>query len=139
MRRYSELILLPTFEERYEYLRLDGHTCEDLDSNRLLRQMVYRTARWREVRDAVILRDNGCDLAVSDRVLGSRVTIHHLNPLTTSDVQSMSGAIFDLENLVCCSHNTHMAIHYGSFDLLVPTTVVRRSPYDTCPWRKPNE
>ncbi len=132
---YSELILLPTFEERFRYLQLNGVVGrETFGFDRYLNQVFYRSQRWKDVRDFVIVRDNGCDLGIEDRVIDRRIIIHHMNPLTFEDIESESAYLLNPEYLICVSHNTHNAIHYGDENLLVKAPV-ERSRNDTCPWR----
>lgn len=136
IRTYSELIQLATFEERYQYLRLQGTVGKDtFGFDRYLNQKFYRSAEWKRVRDQVIIRDNGCDLGMEDRLIHGRILIHHMNPITEKDIIRMSDALMNPEYLICVTHNTHNAIHYGDKDLLF-TGFVERRPYDTCPWKR---
>lgn len=136
LRRYSELIRLNTFKERYEYLRIAGVVGETtFGFDRYLNQLLYTSSKWKQLRQKIIIRDNGCDLAMPGYDLHSRIYIHHLNPLTMEDVEEVSERIFDPENLICVSHRTHNAIHYGDEGLL-PQEPVLRKPNDTCPWRQ---
>ena len=135
IRTYSELIQLPTYEERYRYLRLQGTVGKDtFGFDRYLNQKFYRSAEWKRVRDQVIIRDNGCDLGIEDRLIHGRILIHHMNPITEKDIIRMSDALMNPEFLICVTHNTHNAIHYGDEDLLF-TGFVERRPNDTCPWK----
>lgn len=132
---YSELILLPTFEERYEYLKLGGTIGEEtFGFDRYINQIFYRSKEWKEVRNLVIVRDNGCDLGISDREIYGRIYIHHMNPISLKDIESKSDILLNPEYLICVTHNTHNAIHYGDAGLLV-TAPIERTPNDTCPWR----
>lgn len=132
---YSELILLPTFEERYRYLRFAGVVGkETFGFERYLNQTFYLSKEWKRVRRIVITRDGGCDLGVPCREIFGKVIIHHLNPITPKDIRARSPWILDPEYLITTSHETHQAIHYGDEDLLAHTPVERR-PFDTCPWR----
>lgn len=136
MRTYSELVALPTFEERFRYLQLSGSVgAETFGFERYLNQRFYSSIEWKRVRDTVILRDNGCDLGVQDRIIGGKVIIHHMNPVTRDDILSQSDLILNPEYLICVSPTTHNAIHYGDEDLLIPSNVVERRPGDTCPWK----
>lgn len=136
LRTYTELVQLPTFEERYKYLRLNGTVGKDtFGFDRYLNQKFYRSAEWKRVRDQVIIRDNGCDLGVEDRLIYGRILIHHMNPITEKDILRMSDALMNPEYLICVTHNTHNAIHYGDKDLLF-TGFVKRRPNDTCPWKR---
>lgn len=132
---YRELITLPTFEERYRYLRIGGKVGnETFGFDRWLNQVLYKDPEWLRVRDKVILRDNGCDLAVKDRSIGGKIFVHHLNPITKADILQRNSCLFDLDNLICVSKNTHDAIHYGDESLLVTAPIQRRAN-DTCPWK----
>ena len=135
-RSYHELVRLKTFEERYEYLRLSGMVGQStFGSDRYLNQALYTSPEWKSFRNRIIIRDNGCDLGIEGRdVLGDRIIIHHINPLTVEDVENRSPVIFDPDNVVCVSHNTHQAIHYGDQSLLQKDPV-ERTPNDTCPWK----
>lgn len=135
-RRFSEVIAIPTFQERIEYLKLDGIVGADTFGwNRYLNQTLYRSSEWRKFRREVILRDNGCDLAHSDYpVSGRYIIIHHLNPITVEDIINRSPVIFDLENVICVSHQTHNIIHYGDTSQ-IPKGIIERTPNDMCPWK----
>lgn len=136
IRTYSELILLPTFEERFEYLRLDGRVGEDtFGFDRYLNQVFYRSYEWRQIRDYVIVRDNACDLAVEGCDIYGKVLIHHMNPITAKDIESRTDILLNPEYLICVTHNTHNAIHYGDENLIIKAPIERR-PNDTCPWKR---
>ena len=136
IRTYTDLIKLETFEERYEYLRLDGTVGSDtFGFDRYLNQIFYRSQRWKKVRDEVIIRDNGCDLGVEGYEINGRIIIHHMNPITIEDIQRDSDLLLDPEFLICTIHRTHNAIHYGDSSLLIKAPVERRKN-DTCPWRQ---
>lgn len=136
IRTYSELITLPTFEERYQYLRLNGRVGEEtFGFDRWLNQRFYKDPEWLRIRDEVIIRDNGCDLAIPGREIYSRILIHHMNPITKDDILQRSKYLLDPEYLICTIKNTHDAIHYGDENLLVKGPVERK-PNDTCPWRR---
>ena len=135
IRTYSELIAIPTFEERFEYLQLKGSVGKDtFGYDRYLNQVLYRSTEWKRLRNQIIIRDGGCDLACDGYDIYDKVLIHHLNPITVEDVLARSRKVFDPDNLVCVSHNTHNAIHYGDVDLLVTGPIIR-TKNDTCPWR----
>ena len=135
IRTYSELIRLPTFEERFRYLKLDGLVGKDtFGFDRYLNQEFYRSKEWKEVRDFVIVRDNGCDLGMDGYEIVGRIYIHHMNPITVNDIVHSSDFLLNPDYLICVSHNTHNAVHYGDEDLLVTAPVERRKN-DTCPWR----
>ena len=136
IRTYSELITLPTFEERYQYLRLNGRVGEEtFGFDRWINQKFYKDPEWLRIRDEVIIRDNGCDLAIPGREIYSRILIHHMNPITKDDILQRSKYLLDPEYLICTIKNTHDAIHYGDENLLVKDPVERK-PNDTCPWRR---
>lgn len=136
IKTYSELIAIPTFEERYEYLRLQGRVGEEtFGFDRWLNQVFYRTREWKTVRDKVIVRDCGCDLAMFDREIQGRILVHHMNPILTRDIVNRTEFLLNPEYLICTSKNTHDAIHYGDSELLI-TMPIERSRNDTCPWRR---
>lgn len=135
IRTYSELIRIPTFEERFRYLQLKGVVGKDtFGFDRYMNQVFYRSQRWKEVRDAIIIRDNGCDLGIPGREIYGKITIHHMNTIRLSDIENESAYLLNPEYLICVTHNTHNAIHYGDENLLVKLPVERRKN-DTCPWR----
>lgn len=143
IRTYSELITLPTFEDRYEYLRLDGQVGEEtFGFDRYLNQRFYRTdEEWLAVRSFVIVRDTGNNDFCQDlgmpygHDIRSRILVHHMNPITKEDILKRSKFLLDPEYLICTIDNTHRAIHYGDRSLLI-TMPNERTPHDTCPWRK---
>ena len=136
IRTYSELIQLPTFEERFDYLRLNGVVGKDtFGFDRYLNQQFYRSSEWKRIRDQVILRDNGCDLGVEGYEIRGRILIHHINPISVADIHTMSDLLMNPEYLICISHRTHNAIHYGD-DSLIITAPIERTQNDTCPWRR---
>ena len=137
IKTYSELCKFQTFEDRFQYLRLDGVVGkETFGFDRYLNQMFYqRDPRWKRVRDYVIIRDNGCDLGVEGYEIHGRILVHHMNPVTIDDLLRDSEYLLDPEFLISTIHNTHNAIHYGDENLLV-LPPVERSPNDTCPWRR---
>lgn len=136
IKSYSEMIRLNTFLERFEYLKLKGKVGDEtFGYSRYLNQHFYHTREWKNVRDQVIIRDNGCDLAIFDREIRDRILIHHINPITEEDILDRNPLVFDLDNLVCVSKLTHDAIHYGDSNLLPSDTIVIRTKNDTCPWR----
>lgn len=135
IRTYSELVRLPTFEERYQYLRLSGVVGKDtFGFDRYLNQNFYRSAAWKRVRDQVIIRDNGCDLGIEDRIIHGKILIHHMNPITDKDILDLTEILLNPEYLICVTHATHNAIHYGDEDKLVKMPKARFAN-DTCPWK----
>lgn len=135
IRTYSELITLPTFEERFRYLKLGGKVGEDtFGFDRYLNQVFYRSAKWKEIRDYVIIRDNGCDLGMEGHESHQRILVHHMNPITKEDILRESEFLLDPEYMICTIKNTHDAIHYGDESLLITAPIERRKN-DTCPWK----
>lgn len=135
IRTYSELITLPTFEERFRYLKLGGKIGEDtFGFDRYLNQVFYRSAKWKEIRDYVIIRDNGCDLGMEGHEIHQRILVHHMNPITKEDILRESEFLLDPEYMICTIKNTHDAIHYGDESLLITAPIERRKN-DTCPWK----
>ena len=135
IRTYSELITLPTFEERFKYLQLNGQVGEStFGFDRYMNQVFYRSQKWKSIRDFVIIRDCGCDLGVEGYDIHGKIIIHHMNPLSMRDIETESDFLFNPDFLICTTHNTHNAIHYGDENLLV-TAPIERTKNDTCPWR----
>ena len=135
IRTYSELITIPTFEERFKYLQLNGAVGEEtFGFDRYINQTFYKSREWKRLRDEIIIRDNGCDLGVEGYEIYGRIIIHHMNPISIEDIQSISDFVLNPEYLIATTHNTHNAIHYGDESLLITTPLVR-SKNDTCPWR----
>ena len=133
---YSELSNLETFEDRFQYLRLDGIVGEEtFGFDRYLNQILYKSDEWKQCRRDIIIRDNGCDLGCEGFEVHGRILIHHINPITVDDIVNRNLKVFDPENLILTSHNTHQAIHYGNEDLLVRAPI-ERSKNDTSPWRR---
>lgn len=136
IRTYSELITIPTFKERFEYLRLDGKVGEEtFGFDRYLNQSFYKSPEWRSVRDFVIIRDCGCDLAMEGHEIFGKILVHHMNPIRIEDIVNRSEYLLDPEYLICTIKNTHDAIHYGDGSLLI-TGPIERTKNDTCPWRR---
>ena len=135
IRTYSELITIPTFIERYQYLKLDGSVGEDtFGFDRYLNQIFYKSKEWISVRDYVIVRDNGCDLGIEGHEIFGKILVHHMNPITKNDILERSDFLLDPEYLICTIKNTHDAIHFGDENLLI-TTPIERTRNDTCPWK----
>lgn len=135
MKSYSELIRIPSFEERFQYLRINGIVGEEtFGCDRYHNQIFYKSEEWKRIRRRVIIRDNGCDLAWDEYEIKGIIIIHHINPITKEDILDRSSKLFDLENLICTSVNTHKAIHYGNEEML-PKKIVERTMNDTCPWK----
>lgn len=136
IRCYSELVLLPTFEERFQYLRLDGIVGQEtFGFDRYMNQYFYqRNKEWKKVRDLVIIRDMGCDLGIEGRDIFGRIIIHHMNPIRPEDIRNRSDILLNPEYLIATGHETHQAIHYGNESFLI-TAPVPRARNDTCPWK----
>lgn len=135
IKRYSELIRLKTFDERFNYLKLTGKVGKDtFGFDRYLNQALYQSPQWKEARRKVLLRDGGFDLGIEDRPIGERIVVHHMNPISVKDIEDGILDLCDPEYLICCSHRTHNAIHYGDPDLLGQLPE-ERAPNDMCPWR----
>lgn len=135
MLTYSEALLYPDFERRFNYLKLNGVVAHStFGGHRYLNQALYQSDEWQRARREVIIRDEGCDLAIQDRPIYGRILVHHINPITQEDILNRSPVIFDLDNLITVSLETHNAIHYGDYER-INKDVITRSPNDTCPWR----
>lgn len=136
IKKYSEVIALPTYLDRYRYLRIGGRVGEvTFGYDRYLNQVLYKSDEWKRFRNKIILRDNGCDLGCDGFDIHGRVLVHHINPITVEDVIKRHPKVFDEENVICTSLDTHNAIHYGDENLLVVAPIERR-PNDTCPWKQ---
>lgn len=132
---YSELITLPNYKDRFNYLKLEGAIGETtFGFDRYLNQSLYNSQEWKRIRNKVIIRDNGCDLACEGYEIYGKVLIHHINPITVENIINRDPIIFDLENLITTVHNTHNAIHYGDENLLIKGPI-ERTKNDTIPWR----
>jgi len=132
---YSQLIRFRTFEERFDYLVLTGVIGEStFGFDRVFNQAFYRGREWLNVRDHVILRDNGCDLGIEDREIRGRIIVHHMNPIFLKDLETHSDFLLNPEYLISTSHNTHTAITYGNKEIL-PKPFIERSKFDTIPWK----
>lgn len=137
-RCYSELVKLQTFDERFRYLNLEGVVGDlTFGGHRMLNQILYTCPEWKEFREQIIIRDNGCDLAIPGREIYQKkfITVHHINPITVEDVLQRRPCVFDPENVVCVTDKTHKAIHYGDLESTV-RDLVERTPFDTSPWRR---
>ena len=134
VRSYTELRMLPTFEERFEYLKLGGEVGRDtFGFDRWINQKFYKSYEWKQVRRDVIIRDNGCDLGLEGYELQNGIYVHHMNPMLPKDIVDAVEWILNPEYLICVSFNTHNAVHYGDASLL--PKIVERRPNDTCPWK----
>lgn len=136
MRCYSELVKLPTFRERFEYLRFKRPAVPGNPTKfRYLNQRFYQSQAWKSVCQEIVVRDCGCDLGIKDRPIFGRPRVHHIEPLTLLDFEVGSPSLFDPENLVATSFETHNAIHMGNAGALF-TDYTERKPNDTCPWKE---
>ena len=135
IRTYNELLLLPTFEERFEYLKLSGKVGEEtFGFDRWINQKFYRSAEWKHIRDQVILRDNGCDLGIPGREIHDKILIHHMNPISKQDILERADILLNPMYLISATKRTHDAIHYSD-DSILCKDLIERSRNDTCPWR----
>lgn len=135
---YQELSRLKTFQERFDYLKLSGSVgSETFGYDRWLNQTLYRSYRWKKFRREIIIRDEGCDLGVDGYVINDPrgIFVHHINPITIEDIENDNDLLFDPNNVICTSFDTHQAIHYGDESSL-PLLPIERRPFDTCPWRQ---
>jgi len=133
---YHELMALDSFEARFEYLKLNGRVgSATFGSHRYLNQMLYRNPEWKSIRSQVIIRDEACDLGCKDyQINGQPAYVHHINPITIDDILNGDPKVFDKDNLITTTFQTHQAIHYGNADGLIKLPAERK-PNDTCPWR----
>ena len=137
IRTYSELTKLPTFKQRYEYLKLGGVVGEDtFGFDRYLNQIFYKSKEWLELRDEIIIRDHGCDLGLEGYEINERILIHHMNPITKNDILDRTDFLLNPEYLISTIKRTHDAIHYGDYESLIDNVVIERCKNDTCPWRR---
>lgn len=135
IRTYSELITLPTFKERFEYLRLNGIVGKDtFGFDRYMNQIFYKSREWQSLRNQIIIRDNGCDLGVDGYEIHGKILIHHMNPITPDDIVERSDYLLNPDFLISTMLTTHNAIHYGD-EKLIDKEPIERSKNDTCPWR----
>lgn len=135
MKTYSELISLRTFEDRFNYLKLNGQVGrETFGFDRIYNQIFYRSKEWKDIRNYVITRDLGCDLGIQDREIQGRIMVHHMNPISLEDIQHSSDYLLNPEFLITVSPKTHDAIHYSDESILLPSMVIERKPGDTKLW-----
>lgn len=136
IRTYTELMKLKTFKERFLYLKLNGKVAEEtFGFDRYLNQQFYKSKEWLKLRDHIIIRDGGCDLAIDDREIYKRIIIHHMNPITKYDIINKTDILLNPEYMICTIKRTHDAIHYGDESILYDVPV-ERTKNDTCPWRR---
>lgn len=136
IRTYSELSQMASFKDRFEYLRLDGAVgTETFGFDRYINQQFYRSQEWKRIRNEIIVRDNGCDLGIEGFEIYGRIYIHHMNPIMLKDIVHQTDFLLNPEYLICTTHQTHNAIHYGDESLLSTLEPVQRTKNDTCPWK----
>lgn len=134
VKTYKEMSRLETFEERFDYLKLNGSVGSDtFGFDRWLNQKFYRSKEWKRRRDQIIIRDNGCDLGIPGREIQGKIIIHHINPITVEDICDITEYLMNPDYLVCTSQNTHNAIHYGDTNLLPKDPIIRKQG-DTKLW-----
>lgn len=134
---YKDLKKLKTFEDRFKYLKVDGKSIgqSTFGYDRYINQAFYKSKQWKSVRDKVIIRDNGNDLGIEGEPIGGPIVVHHINPITLQDLEEGTNKVFDMDNLICCSKDTHNALHYGNDSYLDDIREIERSPQDNFPWR----
>lgn len=136
IKSYSELIKIDNYLDRFEYLKINGKIGEEtFGFDRWLNQVFYSSGPWRMFRRKVIIRDNGCDMAMKGYEISEKLIVHHINQITKYDIINRTSKLFDFENVVCVSDTTHKAIHYGDVKLL-PQPIIIRTRNDTCPWKQ---
>ena len=136
IKTYSDLVRLNTFEERFNYLKLNGVVGDTtFGFDRYLNQFFYKSNKWRRIRNEVIIRDGACDLGIEGRDIYGRIIIHHMNPISLKDINEESDYLLNPEYLICVTHDTHNAIHYGDENLLTKDPIIRK-PNDTCLWKQ---
>ncbi len=136
IKTYTELMQLHSFEDRFRYLKLNGIVAnETFGFDRYLNQRFYKSTEWRQIREKVIIRDQGCDLGCSDHPIFGNIIIHHMNPISLDDIENNPEVLLDPEFLICVSLETHNALHYGDESILDKNRLVERKPGDTIPWR----
>lgn len=136
MRTYDELLALDDYFDRYKYLRINQGVGErTFGGDRWLNQRFYQSREWKDIRNEVILRDNGFDMGDPDYPINGRIYVHHMNPMQPLDLKRGNAAVLDPKYLISVSMRTHQAIHYGD-DGLLPKSLVARLPGDTVLWGK---
>lgn len=137
IKRYYDLVNLETFDERFNYLKLTNFVGDPtFGFDRVFNQKFYNSKEWKDIRDYVIVRDLGCDLGIKDRPIYEKILIHHMNPITLDDINYSTDFLLNPEYLICVSHDTHNAIHYGTSNYLNKNILIEREKNDTCPWKK---
>lgn len=137
IRTYSQLMSLPTFEERFKYLQLNGIVGTDtFGFDRYFNQRFYKSKEWKEIRKSIAIRDNGCDMGLADYPINGKILVHHMNPISLKDIEECSEYLMNPEYLICVSFDTHNAIHYGNEQIIRKKDIVERKPNDTAPWKR---
>lgn len=137
IRTYSELCTLTTFEDRFRYLMLSGKVGEEtFGFDRYLNQKFYRDEQWKQIRNYVIVRDEGCDLGLKGYEIERGIIVHHMNPISIEDIVNSTDRLMNPEYLICTRLKTHNAIHYGDESILREVSVIKRTKNDTCPWKR---
>jgi len=133
---YSQLVKFNTYKQRFDFLTLTGEIGKStFGYDRPINQLLYNSVKWRELRNYIIIRDNGNDLGLDGYPIHDKIIIHHINPLSLDDIRSMNDLVLDPEYLICTSMLTHNAIHYGNFDLIKKEEIVERYKHDTILWK----
>lgn len=136
LRRYSELVQLKAYDERFRYLKMSAQVGQStFGFERYLNQSFYKSREWQDIRHEVIIRDNGCDLGVEGYDIFDKILIHHMNPITQIDILERNPDILNPEFLICVNHRTHNALHFGD-ETILKDVIIERTPWDTCPWKK---
>lgn len=136
IKRYSELIQIPTYTGRLDYLQCGGTIgVQTFGGRRQLNQTLYSSPEWKRFRRYIIIRDNGYDMGLEPYTINDYIYIHHIEPLTPEDILRRSSCIFDEENVISVSRRSHEIIHYGTKDDINNIIDINRKPNDTCPWR----
>ena len=136
MKTYSEMLQYVTYEDRLRYLSLDGVPCnETFGPDRWINQKFYMSSEWKRLRNHIIARDYGCDLAIKDLYISGSIYIHHMNPISVDDIVNRTNLLLDPEFLICVTYNTHQMIHYGRAYLNSTRVIIERSKNDLYPWK----
>ena len=134
IRTYNELVTLDTFDERYNYLKLNGKVADvTFGFDRYLNQVFYKSPIWQKTRRDIIVRDLGCDLGIDGYEIHGSIIVHHMNPINVEDIKDRTDYLINPNYLICTCLRTHNAIHYGNRS---PNIITERSRWDTCPWKK---
>lgn len=136
-KNYNELSNINSYDDRFKYLSLKGNVGSDtFGFDRHLNQDFYKSKEWKQIRNQVIIRDNGCDLGVKGKKIYGKIYVHHMNPIEKKDIVDSTEYLLNPDFLICTSKETHDAIHYGNEEYLKRNEVHVRKKNDTCPWKK---